>query len=127
MQTDTFEVVLEAEPDSNVVFNVASADVLEATISPATLTFTPANWSVSQTVSVTSVQDDELGDDTLPLSALAIGWNLNCHKQCIPIAGAKNVRQVEENARGLECELPSWALERLEMVSAPAPRLDKAS
>lgn len=61
--TDTFTVVLTAQPLSNVVFDVSSADTGEATVSPATLTFTPGNWNVAQTVTVTGV-DDALLDGT---------------------------------------------------------------
>jgi hypothetical protein len=55
--TDTFTVVLTAQPASNVVFNISSNDLTEATVSPATLTFTSANWNVAKTVTVTGVDD----------------------------------------------------------------------
>ena len=41
--TDTFAVVLDAEPDSNVVIDLSTSDATEATISTSTLTFTSAN------------------------------------------------------------------------------------
>ena len=56
--TDTFTAVLDAEPDSNVVITVASADTGEATVNVSSLTFTPANWDTAQTVTVTGVDDD---------------------------------------------------------------------
>ena len=59
--TDTFTVVLDTQPASAVVFTVASDDTGEATVSPATLTFTTANWSTPQQVTVTGVDDS--GDD----------------------------------------------------------------
>ena len=59
--TDTFTVVLNAQPLSNVVINVSSGDTTEATVGPTTLTFTPANWNTAQTVTVTGV-DDLVGD-----------------------------------------------------------------
>jgi hypothetical protein len=63
--TDQFSVVLTSPPASNVVLNVVSADVGEATVNPASLTFTPGNWAVSQTITVTGVDDDEDdGDQT---------------------------------------------------------------
>ncbi len=55
--TDTFTVFLHAAPVSNVVLNVNSSDSGEATANPATLTFTPFNWNVPQTVTVTGVDD----------------------------------------------------------------------
>ena len=40
------------------MFTIASSDTGEATVSPATLTFTPATWNVAQPVTVTGVSDD---------------------------------------------------------------------
>ena len=54
-------VVLTAQPTSDVVFEVSSADTGEATVSPAQLTFTSSNWSTSQYVTGTGV-DDNLTD-----------------------------------------------------------------
>ena len=59
--TDTFTAVLDAEPVSNVVITVTSADTGEATVNVSSLTFTPANWDTAQTVTVTGV-DDALQD-----------------------------------------------------------------
>ena len=55
--TDDFTVVLDAQPISDVVISVTSSDTGEATVSPATLTFTSGNWDSSQTVTVTGVDD----------------------------------------------------------------------
>ena len=56
--TDTHTVVLNSEPTADVTVGVASDDTEAATVSPATLTFTSANWSTVQTVTVTGVDDD---------------------------------------------------------------------
>jgi hypothetical protein len=55
--TDTFTVVLTAQPDSDVVFSVTSSAIGEATVSPAALTFTAADWNSTQTVTITGVSD----------------------------------------------------------------------
>ncbi len=60
--TDTFTVVLTAQPASNVVFSVTSSATGEATVSPATLTFTTANWNSPQTVTVTGVNDNTVAN-----------------------------------------------------------------
>ena len=60
--TDTFTVVLNAQPASNVVLKISSSDTGEATVN-STLTFTAANWNSAQTVTVTGV-DDSLVDGT---------------------------------------------------------------
>ena len=56
--TDTFTVVLTAQPASDVVLSVVSGDTGEATVSVAELTFTNGNWNTAQTVTVTGVNDD---------------------------------------------------------------------
>ncbi|PHR87358.1 MAG: hypothetical protein COA78_37225, partial [Blastopirellula sp.] len=61
--TDTFAVVLNKAPLTNVLFTLASDDTGEATIDKATLTFTPANWNVAQTVTVTGVDDSTVDGD----------------------------------------------------------------
>lgn len=60
-QDATFEVVLLSEPTGNVVIPIESADNSEGRPSTNQLTFTPANWSVPQTVTITGV--DEFVDD----------------------------------------------------------------
>ncbi|MBX7147562.1 hypothetical protein K1X76_00630 [bacterium] len=56
--TATFTVKLNSRPTANVVIPVSSSNTDEGTVSPATLTFTPGNWSTNQTVTVTGVDDD---------------------------------------------------------------------
>ena len=55
--TDTFTIVLDNQPLSDVVFDVSSNDTNEATVDLAQLTFTFANWDTPQTVTVTGVDD----------------------------------------------------------------------
>src|SRR5690606_20902088 len=55
--TDSFQVSLTSQPISNVVINLASENTDEGTVSPTSLTFTPLNYSISQTVTVTGVDD----------------------------------------------------------------------
>ncbi|MBI03219.1 MAG: hypothetical protein CL468_04215, partial [Acidimicrobiaceae bacterium] len=55
--TDSFTVVLDERPGSNVTFSVASQDQEEGLVSPFTLTFTASNWDTPQTVVVTGVND----------------------------------------------------------------------
>ncbi len=59
--TDTFTVVLDAQPVSDVVLTVVSGDTGEATVTPASLTFTNGDWAAPQGVTVTGV-DDALDD-----------------------------------------------------------------
>ena len=63
--TATFTAVLGAQPSSDVVLSITSADTGETTVSASTLTFTNANWDTAQTVTVTGIDDDVVdGDET---------------------------------------------------------------
>ena len=53
----TFRVGLRTQPTAPVTIGLASSDTTEGTVSPASLTFTPENWSTSQVVTVTGVND----------------------------------------------------------------------
>ena len=55
--TATFTVVLNTQPTADVTIALSSSDTTEGTVSPASLTFTTANWNVAQTVTVTGVDD----------------------------------------------------------------------
>ncbi len=70
--TATFTVVLDAQPGSDVVFSVVSADTGEATVDKATLTFTNANWNSSQTVTVTGIDDAVVDGDQATTITVAV-------------------------------------------------------
>ena len=53
----SFTVVLNTQPTANVTISLSSSDTTEGTVSPASLTFTNANWASTQTVTVTGVDD----------------------------------------------------------------------
>src|SRR5437867_1253149 len=53
----TFTMVLTSQPTANVTIGLTSSDLTEGTVSPASLTFTTANWNAAQTVTVTRVDD----------------------------------------------------------------------
>ena len=65
----TFDVTLAAAPNATVTIVVASQDVSEVAVSPAsaTLTFTSANWSAAQRVTLIG-QDDALIDGPIALA-----------------------------------------------------------
>ncbi|WP_149304987.1 LamG-like jellyroll fold domain-containing protein [Pareuzebyella sediminis] len=66
--TETFTVVLNTEPTSDVVFDISSDDTDEATVSLAQLTFTSANWDTPQTITVTGVDDAIDRDDSATIT-----------------------------------------------------------
>jgi hypothetical protein len=53
----TFSVKLATQPTANVMLNVSSSDETEGTISSGLLVFTPTNWNVAQTVTITGIDD----------------------------------------------------------------------
>ena len=65
--TASFTVVLNTQPTANVAIGLSSSDTTEGTVSPASLTFTTANWNSTQTVTVTGV-DDAVADGNQPYS-----------------------------------------------------------
>ena len=54
---DTYTIALSSAPASDVLVDISSADSGVATVSPARLVFTPANYATPQTVTVTGVDD----------------------------------------------------------------------
>ncbi len=55
--TATFTVRLTSQPTANVIVNLANGDTTEGTLSTTALTFTPQNFSLDQSVTVTGVDD----------------------------------------------------------------------
>ena len=63
--SDTFQVILDRQPETGIVFFTSTNAPDELSVSPALLTFTSANWSVPQTVTVTGL-DDSITDSNGP-------------------------------------------------------------
>jgi hypothetical protein len=58
--TASFTVVLNTQPLANVMIGISSSNTAEGTVSPSSLTFSPAGpagWNIAQTVTVTGVDD----------------------------------------------------------------------
>lgn len=62
--TDQFTVVLSTQPTSDVTISVASSNTQAGTVSTSSLVFTSSNWSQSQEVTVTGVDDHIAGGST---------------------------------------------------------------
>jgi len=63
----TFSVWLTTPPTADVTLGLSSSDATEATVSPATLTFTTTDYATPQLVTVTGV-DDFVQDGTIAYS-----------------------------------------------------------
>jgi subtilisin family serine protease/subtilisin-like proprotein convertase family protein len=55
--TANISVVLTSQPIANVTITLSSSDTTEGTVSPGSLTFTPANWNSPQGATLTGVND----------------------------------------------------------------------
>lgn len=66
---DTILYRLSAQPSGNVTVNVMSTDTSSGTVAPQTLTFTPSNWNVDQSVTVIGVPDADQQIDMFNVQA----------------------------------------------------------
>ena len=65
----TYTVVLDTEPTADVTVTVSGHEGTDVSVDKTTLTFTPANWNVAQTVTVSAAQDgDAAADEAVTLS-----------------------------------------------------------
>eukprot|EP01059_Diplonema_ambulator_P033987 TRINITY_DN7402_c1_g1_i14.p1 TRINITY_DN7402_c1_g1~~TRINITY_DN7402_c1_g1_i14.p1 ORF type:complete len:6208 (+),score=1187.89 TRINITY_DN7402_c1_g1_i14:70-18693(+) len=65
--TATFTIVLNSEPTSTVNLTLVSRDPTEGKLSVDSIVFVPSQWNISQTVTVTGV-DDYVHDKDVPYS-----------------------------------------------------------
>jgi hypothetical protein len=56
--TDTYSVVLNSQPTGDVT--ITPSPDAQVTVNPTSLTFTPANWNIAQSVTVTAVDDSDV-------------------------------------------------------------------
>ena len=72
----SYRVVLESEPTGTVTVTASSGDTAVATVTPSSLTFTTTNWNTVQTVTVSSVKDDDVasGDERVSISHTVSGY-----------------------------------------------------
>lgn len=66
--TDTFTVVLDAQPTENVTISIGPD--AQTFVSAPVLTFTPANWDIPQRVTIAAI-DDEVGEPVTQPSTVA--------------------------------------------------------
>ncbi|MCU4164289.1 Ig-like domain-containing protein [Carboxylicivirga caseinilyticus] len=67
--TEDFTVVLNAQPSSDVVINLVSSDNGAATLSLGSLTFTESNWANPQTVTISAINDNDVINETVTITA----------------------------------------------------------
>src|SRR5262249_56542308 len=82
--TASFGVVPGGGRTADVMIPVSSSNAAEGVAAPASLTFTHANWSVAQTVTVTGV------DDTIQDGAIAYSIVLGAAASADPVYNGLN-------------------------------------
>ncbi|MEZ6123764.1 MAG: Calx-beta domain-containing protein [Planctomycetaceae bacterium] len=70
--TDTFDIALTAEPESDVAVRIESRQLDEVTVTPDFITFTPVNWNVARTVTVTGVDDSVFDQGAISQVVIAV-------------------------------------------------------
>ena len=69
----TFELSLATRPSAQVSVRVSSGDSGAVSVSWGTLLFTTGNWSTARTVTVSGVDDDDAGDESVTVTLTASG------------------------------------------------------
>ena len=82
----TFTVALSVAPTANVTVSATSDDTGAATVTPASLTFTTANWNQAQTVTVSPVNDPDAADETVTVSLDASGAEYDAADQDVTVS-----------------------------------------
>ena len=83
----TYTVKLNLQPTSDVVINVTRSGSADVTASPATLTFTPGNWSTAQTVRVAAAEDDDAANDTASIAHAVVAAQSANEYDAVTIGG----------------------------------------
>ncbi len=69
----TFTVVLDSQPNADLVVSLSGLDETEGKLDQSSLTFTTANWNTPQTVTVTGVNDSVVDPDITYLITATAG------------------------------------------------------
>ena len=93
----TFTVRLATRPSAVVTVSVSSDDDGAAAVGPASLRFTPLDWDVPQTVTVSGVADVDSSDEWLTVSLLAASTGGEYEGRSAPVT----VRVTDTDAAGL--------------------------
>ncbi|HTL36169.1 MAG TPA: hypothetical protein VL326_23720 [Kofleriaceae bacterium] len=90
---DFFTIMLNTPPSSNVTLTFTSTDTTEGTVLPNnTLTFTPQNWNVAQTMYVTGVNDTVPdGPITFSITGTATSSDAAYNNLATPVISVVNI------------------------------------
>lgn len=107
--SDVFTVVLLSQPAADVVITVAVDDGSEGAVDVNRLTFTPADWSTPQAVSVLGVDDDAAEGDVVFLVELgpAVSADVLYDGLRLPTVEVTNLDDDAETDAPVDTEEPS--------------------
>jgi hypothetical protein len=89
--TNTFRVVLAAQPTGNVTVAITGLDTTEGSLSASSLTFTTTNWNTAQTVTVTGLDDPQIdGDIAYTLTGTASGGGYTNQTSTVGVVNQDN-------------------------------------
>ena len=70
----TYTVKLNTQPSETVTITPANGDTSAVSVSPASLTFTTSNWDITQTITLTGVNDSDGVSETVTISHSVSGY-----------------------------------------------------
>ena len=97
--TATFQISLNKPPTADVTVPLTSSDPTEGAV-PSSVTFTPANWSTPQTVTVTGINDCDDDDDVAYTILTAPATTTDTHYQGID-AEDVGVTNLDDDVSGM--------------------------
>ncbi|MBF2753892.1 MAG: BACON domain-containing protein, partial [Gammaproteobacteria bacterium AqS3] len=93
--SDTFTVLLDAQPSEAVTISIPQPSDTDVTVDKTSLTFTTANWNQTQTVTVSAAEDDDAANETVSIALTASGGNYAGLKGNVAVTVADNDRSLE--------------------------------
>ncbi len=103
----TYTVTLDSRPTADVTVTVTSGDDGAASVSPASYTFTPSGWNLSQTFVVSGVADADSDDESVTISHGAASSDANYHGIAVaPVAVSVTDDTPEQQQTAEPVEIP---------------------
>jgi hypothetical protein len=93
--TTVFTVVLDAQPSADVTLGVTSTDEGEGVLSSSSLTFAVGQWNISQTMTVTGVDDVWVDGDILYNVTMSDTVSLSSNFNDVPVSDVRGVINID--------------------------------
>ena len=85
-QSASYQVKLYTEPTDTVQLSIMSGNPSAVGVETEALTFTPSNWDVKQTVTLTGVPDDNTDDESVQITHTATGGDYGSVSESITVS-----------------------------------------